>query len=87
MDRYLKYCMAVLAASPALAEEQSGSIQGVVKDSSGGILPGVTVEARSPAVVGVTTAITNEEGVYRFPALPPGTYTITASLRGFRKCR
>jgi hypothetical protein len=73
----------VVSSAQALAQEQSGSIQGIVRDSSGGILPGVTVEARSPAVVGVTTVVTDGRGAYRFPALPPATYTLTANLQGF----
>jgi hypothetical protein len=75
--------LALLWAIPAIAQEQTGSIQGTVRDSSGGVLPGVTVEARSPTVVGVSTAVSDAQGVYRFPALPPGTYTITATLQGF----
>lgn len=84
-----KRVLALLVASALLwpiaaaAQEQSGGIQGVVKDASGGVLPGVTVEARSPQVVGVTTVVTDAQGVYRFPALPPGAYTITATLQGF----
>ncbi|HEX5475954.1 MAG TPA: carboxypeptidase regulatory-like domain-containing protein [Vicinamibacterales bacterium] len=70
-------------AVPAFAQEQTGSIQGVVKDASGAVLPGVTVEARSPSAVGVSTAITDAQGIYRFPALPPGTYRVTANLQGF----
>ena len=71
------------ASSPAIAQEQGGSIQGVARDSSGGVLPGVTIEARSPSVVGVSTAITDSRGEYRFPALPSGIYEITATLQGF----
>jgi hypothetical protein len=70
-------------SSLALAQEQGGSIQGVVKDSSGGVLPGVTIEARSPSVVGVSMAVTDSRGEYRFPALPSGVYEITATLQGF----
>ena len=73
----------LLLSSPVMAQEQSGSIQGVVKDSSGGVLPGVTVEARSVALVGVGTAVTDETGTYRFPALPPGKYDVMANLSGF----
>ncbi|HSK09661.1 MAG TPA: carboxypeptidase regulatory-like domain-containing protein, partial [Vicinamibacterales bacterium] len=73
----------LVVAQPTLAQEQSGSIEGVVKDSSGGVLPGVMVEARSPAVVGVSTTVSNAQGIYRFPALPPGVYTVTATLEGF----
>jgi hypothetical protein len=68
----------------ASAQEQAGSIQGIVKDSSGGVLPGATVEARSASVVGTTTAVSDAAGAYRFPALPPGTYEITAALQGFK---
>ena len=73
----------LLLVPPAFAQEQTGSIQGVVKDSSGGVLPGVTVQERSPSVVGVSTTITDSQGNDRFPALPPGTYTVTATLTGF----
>src|SRR5687767_4715130 len=72
-----------LLAMPAAAQEQRGSILGVVTDASGAVLPGVTVEARSPSVVGVSTSITDAQGNYRFPALPPGTYQVTANLQGF----
>lgn len=74
---------ALLVAVPASAQEMRGSIQGVVKDSSGGVLPGVTVEAKSPSLVGVQTAVTDTDGVYRFPALSPGKYVVSASLQGF----
>ncbi len=73
----------LLVAVPASAQEMRGSIQGVVKDSSGGVLPGVTVEAKSPSLVGVQTAVTDTDGVYRFPALAPGKYAISATLQGF----
>ena len=85
--RLLRTCAALFAvlllALPAVAQEQTGSIQGVVKDSSGAVLPGVTVEARSPSAVGVSTAVTNANGIYRFPALPPGSYEVSASLQSF----
>ena len=73
----------LLLALPAAAQEQRGSILGVVKDASGAVLPGVTVEARSPSVVGVRSTVTDDQGIYRFPALPPGTYQVTANLQGF----
>ena len=78
-------CLAL--AVPASAQEQRGSIEGVVRDSSGAVMPGATVEARSPALVGVASAVTDTEGVYRFPALPPGTYEITGNLSGFAPAR
>ena len=61
----------LLAAVSAQAQEQAGSIEGVVKDASGMVLPGVSVEARNAqgAVVSVTT---DQTGQYRFPSLAPG---------------
>jgi hypothetical protein len=61
----------------------TGTIQGRVSDSSGAVLPGVTITATSPALIGVQTQVTNENGSYRFPAVPPGTYTLTFELQGF----
>jgi hypothetical protein len=73
-----------LSTTPgAFAQEQGGAIQGIVKDSSGGVMPGVTIEARSPSVVGVSTTVTDTKGEYRFLALPPGIYELSASLAGF----
>ena len=51
-----------------------GSIEGIVKDASGGVLPGVTVEAAQPVAGRRGTAVTDAQGIYRFPALPPGRY-------------
>jgi outer membrane receptor protein involved in Fe transport len=68
---------------PATAQERTGSIAGSVRDSSGAILPGATVEATSPSLVGTQTAVADNQGNYRFPALTPGVYVITATLQGF----
>ena len=75
--------LCLLPIAPAAAQEQRGSIEGVVKDASGGALPGATVEARSPAMVGVQSTVSDGTGAYRFPALPPGKYVLTATLTGF----
>jgi len=61
----------------------TGTIQGRVADASGAILPGVTVTAVSPSMIGAQTQITNENGTYRFPAVPPGVYSLTFELSGF----
>jgi len=79
---WIALCL-LLAAGPVLAQEQRGAIEGVVKDVSGAVLPGVTVEARSPALVGVATSVSDSTGAYRFPALPPGEYDLRAELSGF----
>src|SRR5438477_3969340 len=61
-----------------------GAITGVVKDASGGVLPGVTVEAASPALIEkVRSVVSDSTGQYRIVDLRPGTYTVTFSLPGF----
>jgi hypothetical protein len=73
----------LLCVSPASAWAQT-TLAGVVKDNSGAVLPGVNVEAASPALIEkVRTAITDGSGRYRIENLQPGTYTITFSLAGF----
>jgi hypothetical protein len=66
-----------------LAAQTTGSAAGRVTDSSGAALPGVTIEARSPALQGARTAVTGSEGLYHLPLLPPGDYTLTFTLQGF----
>jgi hypothetical protein len=68
---------------PSVVMAQS-AIAGVVKDATGSVLPGVTVEASSPALIEkVRTATTNEAGQYRVVDLRPGTYKVTFTLTGF----
>jgi hypothetical protein len=83
MNRLLGVLALCCFATTAAAQEQRGSIEGIVRDSSGGVLPGVTIEARSPSLVGVQTTVTDSQGAYRFPALTPGQYEVTATLQGF----
>ncbi len=71
---------------PIFAQEQGGSIQGVVKDASGSVIPGATVEAKAAA--GSTFSTTSgSDGAFRFPSLPAGKYTVTATLPGFTTAR
>ena len=68
---------------PAAAYAQA-AITGVVKDDSGGVLPGVTVEAASPVLIEkVRTVVSDDTGQYRIVDLRPGTYSVTFSLPGF----
>ena len=68
---------------PTLAHAQA-EIAGVVRDASGGVLPGVTVEASSPALIEKQrTTVTSDSGQYRILALVPGEYTLTFTLPGF----
>ena len=71
----------LILPSAALAQ---AAITGVVKDASGGVLPGATVEASSPVLIEkVRTVVTDANGQYRIVDLRPGTYTLTFSLQGF----
>ena len=75
-------------ATDALAQAAQASIAGVVRDTSGAVLPGVTVEAASPALIEkVRTVITDGAGQYRIEQLRPGTYTVTFTLTGFNTVR
>ena len=78
-----------LLALPAPAAGQSqGAIIGVVTDTSGAVLPGVTVIATGPALqVPQIETVTNERGEYRVSPLPPGVYTITFELSGFQNVK
>jgi len=68
---------------PAIVSAQS-AFTGIVRDTSGAVLPGVTVEAASPVLIEkVRSAVTDNDGLYRIVDLRPGTYTLTFSLPGF----
>ena len=68
---------------PSVAAAQS-VVTGIVRDTSGAVMPGVTVEAASPALIeGVRTAVTDSNGAYRIVDLRPGIYTLKYELTGF----
>jgi hypothetical protein len=69
----------------AQAQAANGNIEGMVRDSSGGVLPGVTITVTNADTGVQRTTLTNTDGVYRALLLPLGTYTLTAELPGFRK--
>ena len=76
--------LATLAAILPSAAWAQVALAGTVKDASGAVLPGVTVEAASPALIEKTrSAVTDGTGQYRIESLQPGTYTITFTLSGF----
>ena len=88
MSQLCRRCVALgvfllLALGPAVSAQTTGSIVGRVTDEQGGVLPGVTVEARSPALQGSRTAVSDETGAYRLTLLPPGLYTVSFTLEGF----
>ena len=79
----LSFAIACLVLLPAAAYAQA-SIAGVVRDTSGAVLPGVTVEAASPALIEkVRSVVTDGAGQYRIVDLRPGTYSVTFTLPGF----
>jgi hypothetical protein len=74
----------LLAAGAGAQSSTTGAIAGVVRDASGAVLPGVTVEAASPALIEkVRVVVTDGEGLYKIVDLRPGTYSVTFSLPGF----
>jgi hypothetical protein len=76
--------LALAVALPSYAQEQTGSIAGTVKDSTGAVLPGVTVELFNVTRGALATSqVTDANGVYRFPGLQPGRYEVTGKLQGF----
>ena len=77
---------ALLAGAPATAQEQRGAIEGVVRDAQGLAVPGVAVLARHEAGPAIEV-VTQHSGTYRFAALPPGRYEISAHLAGFAPAR
>ena len=69
---------------PLFAQEQTASIQGLITDSTGAALPGVTVEATSADRGQRLSVQSDGAGHYRFPSVPPGVYTVTATLSGMQ---
>jgi hypothetical protein len=79
----LVVALAVLVPTIAFAQ---ATITGTVKDTSGAVLPGVTVEASSPVLIEkVRTVVTDGSGQYRIVDLRPGTYSVTFTLPGFNR--
>ena len=77
---FLSACVTILISLPASAQSLAGS----VRDTSGAVLPGVTVEAASPVLIEkIRTAVSDGNGQYQIANLPPGSYRITFSLAGF----
>src|SRR5262249_20997398 len=79
------FALAVFMPAAVYAQAVTGaSISGTVKDASGGVLPAVTVEAASPALIEkVRVAMTDSTGQYKIENLRPGTYSVTFTLSGF----
>jgi hypothetical protein len=81
-------CVSVLvSAAPVVAQRTTGEVIGRVTDESDAVLPGVTVTIRGLGVAGAPSTVTSGEGTYRFPVLPPGTYSLEYVLQGFGTLR
>jgi hypothetical protein len=74
----------LLLPSSVFAQTTSATLSGTIKDTSGGVLPGVSIEARNVATNDTRTAVSETTGVYRFTNLPRGTYAVKAELQGFK---
>ena len=91
MKRFM-HCALVLAmvalfANSALAQMDQGHLTGTVTDSQNAVLPGVTVTATSPALMGARTAVTEADGKFNIGPIPAGVYTITYELSGFQTAK
>ena len=78
------FLMAALFFLPAIAQAQDATVNGSVTDSTGGVLPGVTVTALHTATGNTFFALTDDRGNYRIP-LRVGMYRLTLELQGFAK--
>jgi Carboxypeptidase regulatory-like domain len=76
-------CVLLLGVLPAVAQTQA-DISGVIRDATGAVVPGVMITVTNPATNFARSAISNEAGVYNFPVLQPGRYSIRVELPGFR---
>jgi hypothetical protein len=85
--RFVGSCVAaaVLVATPQARAQYRASIQGVVTDPSGGLIPGATLTLTDDATNEKRTATSNGSGIYNFGALPPDTFTLVAEKDGFQK--
>jgi outer membrane receptor protein involved in Fe transport len=81
--RTLAVVLVVSLASAATVFAQNAQISGSLKDETGAVLPGVTITAKNIATGLTRTIVSQQNGEYRIPALPPGTYTLTTELQGF----
>ena len=81
--RLLGICLGTLIPLPLFAQS-TGDLTGVVLDTEGALLPGVSIEARSPALQLFRAATTDAKGQFRLPLLPPGIYRVSARLAGFK---
>src|SRR5688572_18227312 len=79
------FAFCFVAATQGFSQSDNAQISGYVKDSSGALVPGVSVIAKSESRSFERTAVSNDQGYYVISSLPPGLYTIMAELTGFKR--
>ena len=77
-------CFVLVSVLSSQVARQTGVIRGIITDNTGAAIPGMTVTAEGPALMGSIESISDASGSYRLVNLPPGTYTVTAILAGFK---
>src|SRR5206468_5484975 len=78
------FVLFLVLATHTFAQSSNATVSGTVVDSTGAVLPGVTITATNNATGVVTTVLSNESGAYNFASLLPGVYKISAELPGFQ---
>src|SRR5687767_1268593 len=89
---FRRFCLMLLVSGMVLgttaSAQQTGTLAGTVRDAQGGVLPGATITASSPAMIGgARTTVTGATGTYQLTNLPPGEYIISFELGGFAPSR
>lgn len=79
------FAVGLVLCDTALAQRSGGRLEGTVRDTGGLVVPGVLVVATNQETNVASESYTNEQGIYVFPLLATGPYTITAELSGFKK--
>src|SRR5262245_14937313 len=82
MPATLALCLALLATSVGAQTATTGTIEGIVTDPNGAVVPGATIRVASPNLMRAQTATSDGQGRYRFANLPPGKYTVTVEATG-----
>src|SRR5437016_5833419 len=76
--------LALATVHPLTAQVLYGSLTGIVQDTAGAVIPSAAVQVVNPSTMQDFSTITNDVGSYTFTTLPPGTYNLTLSAKGFR---
>ena len=74
----------MLLVASVVHAQTTGRIQGQIIDAQGAVVPGATVTITSPSLQGALTQVSDAEGRFRFPSVPPGRYTVKAELSNFK---